>query len=133
MDISSGAIRVAVLEGSSQHILMEGKLTHKINTESSLWSLEPGKCVLVRVVYMSCVSLARSSATLDLGNWSRWKFEPALDVSGFACPTSGSCSPYLCAVPCLLLLSCLSECQLGSRTGQRDPQLQLRGCSTAMT
>ncbi|NWV66096.1 NUDC3 protein, partial [Malurus elegans] len=47
VDISSGAIRVAVLEGSSQHVLMEGKLTHKINTESSLWSLEPGKCVLV--------------------------------------------------------------------------------------
>ncbi|XP_032059889.1 nudC domain-containing protein 3 [Aythya fuligula] len=49
VDISSGAIRVAVLEGSSQRVLMEGKLTHKINTESSLWSLEPGKCVLVRV------------------------------------------------------------------------------------
>ncbi|KAM4756461.1 nudC domain-containing protein 3 isoform 2-T2 [Cyanocitta cristata] len=45
VDISSGAIRVAVLEGGSQHVLMEGKLTHKINTESSLWSLEPGKCV----------------------------------------------------------------------------------------
>ncbi|NXK00806.1 NUDC3 protein, partial [Corythaixoides concolor] len=47
VDISSGAIRVAVLEGSSQRVLMEGKLTHKINTESSLWSLEPGKCVLI--------------------------------------------------------------------------------------
>ncbi|XP_025941024.1 nudC domain-containing protein 3 isoform X2 [Apteryx rowi] len=46
VDISSGAIRVAVLEGGSQRVLMEGKLTHKINTESSLWSLEPGKCVL---------------------------------------------------------------------------------------
>uniref|UniRef100_A0A8D0G057 NudC domain-containing protein 3 n=1 Tax=Strix occidentalis caurina TaxID=311401 RepID=A0A8D0G057_STROC len=49
VDISSGAIRVAVLEGSSQHVLMEGKLTHKINTESSLWSLEPGKCVLINL------------------------------------------------------------------------------------
>lgn len=116
VDISSGAIRVAVLEGSSQHILMEGKLTHKINTESSLWSLEPGKCVLVRVVYASCVSLACSSAMLDLGNWSSWKFEPALGVSGFACPTSRSCCPCLCAVPCLLLLSCPSGCQLGSTT-----------------
>ncbi|NXD16560.1 NUDC3 protein, partial [Nothocercus nigrocapillus] len=47
VDISSGAIRVAVLEGGSQRVLMEGKLTHKINTESSLWSLEPGKCVLI--------------------------------------------------------------------------------------
>ncbi|KFW74375.1 NudC domain-containing protein 3, partial [Manacus vitellinus] len=49
VDISSGAIRVAVLEGSNQHVLMEGKLTHKINTESSLWSLEPGKCILINL------------------------------------------------------------------------------------
>ncbi|XP_068777048.1 nudC domain-containing protein 3 isoform X1 [Struthio camelus] len=49
VDISSGAIRVAVLEGGSQRVLMEGKLTHKINTESSLWSLEPGKCVLINL------------------------------------------------------------------------------------
>uniref|UniRef100_A0A8C3J2T0 NudC domain-containing protein 3 n=1 Tax=Calidris pygmaea TaxID=425635 RepID=A0A8C3J2T0_9CHAR len=47
VDISNSTIRVAVLEGSSQRVLMEGKLTHKINTESSLWSLEPGKCVLI--------------------------------------------------------------------------------------
>ncbi|XP_075580161.1 nudC domain-containing protein 3 [Pelecanus crispus] len=49
VDISSGAIRVAVLEESSQRVLMEGKLTHKINTESSLWSLEPGKCILINL------------------------------------------------------------------------------------
>ncbi|KAM4873707.1 nudC domain-containing protein 3 isoform 1-T1 [Thomomys bottae] len=45
--LSSGSIRVAVLEENGERVLMEGKLTHKINTESSLWSLEPGKCVLV--------------------------------------------------------------------------------------
>ncbi|XP_008524476.1 nudC domain-containing protein 3 [Equus przewalskii] len=45
--LSSSSIRVAVLEGSGERVLMEGKFTHKINTESSLWSLEPGKCVLV--------------------------------------------------------------------------------------
>ncbi|NXX75854.1 NUDC3 protein, partial [Urocolius indicus] len=49
VDISSSTIRVAVLEGSSQRVLMEGKLTHKINTETSLWSLEPGKCVLINL------------------------------------------------------------------------------------
>ncbi|NWW47543.1 NUDC3 protein, partial [Pedionomus torquatus] len=49
VDISNSTIRVAVLEGSSQRVLMEGKLTHKINTESSLWSLEPGKCVLINL------------------------------------------------------------------------------------
>ncbi|XP_035941156.2 nudC domain-containing protein 3 isoform X1 [Halichoerus grypus] len=45
--LSSGSIRVAVLEEDGEHVLMEGKFTHKVNTESSLWSLEPGKCVLV--------------------------------------------------------------------------------------
>ncbi|XP_065740235.1 nudC domain-containing protein 3 [Phocoena phocoena] len=45
--LSSSSIRVAVLEENGERVLMEGKFTHKINTESSLWSLEPGKCVLV--------------------------------------------------------------------------------------
>lgn len=47
MALSSSSIRVAVLEEDGEHVLMEGKFTHKVNTESSLWSLEPGKCVLV--------------------------------------------------------------------------------------
>lgn len=45
--LSSRSIRVAVLEERGERVLMEGKFTHKVNTESSLWSLEPGKCVLV--------------------------------------------------------------------------------------
>ncbi|XP_062942996.1 nudC domain-containing protein 3 isoform X1 [Cynocephalus volans] len=47
--LSSSSIRVAMLEENRECVLMEGKLTHKINTESSLWSLEPGKCVLVNL------------------------------------------------------------------------------------
>nr|BAE89512.1 unnamed protein product [Macaca fascicularis] len=47
--LSSSSIRVAMLEENGERVLMEGKLTHKINTESSLWSLEPGKCVLVNL------------------------------------------------------------------------------------
>ncbi|XP_054854231.1 nudC domain-containing protein 3 [Eublepharis macularius] len=49
VDIGSSSIRVAVLEGSGQRVLMEGALTHKINTENSVWSLEPGKCVLINL------------------------------------------------------------------------------------
>ena len=52
MALSSSSIRVAVLEGQGERVLMEGKFTHKVNTESSLWSLEPGKCVLVSVVQL---------------------------------------------------------------------------------
>lgn len=49
VDLRSTSIRVAVKEGSSERVLMEGALTHKINTETSLWSLEPGKCVVINL------------------------------------------------------------------------------------
>ncbi|XP_067396439.1 nudC domain-containing protein 3 [Emydura macquarii macquarii] len=49
VDLSSSSIRVAVSEGSSKQVLMEGRLTHKINTDSSMWSLEPGKCILINL------------------------------------------------------------------------------------
>lgn len=45
--LSSSSIRVAVLEETGERVLVEGKFTHKVNTEGSVWSLEPGKCVLV--------------------------------------------------------------------------------------
>lgn len=47
MALSSSSIRVAVLEETGERVLVEGKFTHKVNTEGSVWSLEPGKCVLV--------------------------------------------------------------------------------------
>ncbi|KYO25637.1 nudC domain-containing protein 3 [Alligator mississippiensis] len=49
VEIGSSWLRVALQEGNGQRILVEGKLTHKINTENSLWSLEPGKCVLINL------------------------------------------------------------------------------------
>ncbi|XP_043940176.1 nudC domain-containing protein 3 [Protopterus annectens] len=49
VDIQTSSIRVAVFEGNSENVLMEGKLMHRINTEGSLWSLEPGKCILINL------------------------------------------------------------------------------------
>ncbi|KAF7242141.1 NudC domain-containing protein 3 [Varanus komodoensis] len=46
VDIGSNSIHVAVVEGNGYRVLMEGTLTHKINTENSVWSMEPGKCIL---------------------------------------------------------------------------------------
>ncbi|XP_058050120.1 nudC domain-containing protein 3 isoform X1 [Ahaetulla prasina] len=46
VDINSSSIHVSVVEGSGHRVLVEGALTHKINTENSVWSLEPGKCIL---------------------------------------------------------------------------------------
>lgn len=103
VDISSGAIRVAVLEGGSQRVLMEGKLTHKINTESSLWSLEPGKCVLVRAersrrVTAPCLAaplgLTRESAAAA-GGWSQTWPCPTPPFSGSPHAISSSRCPRL--------------------------------------
>ncbi|KAG7480810.1 hypothetical protein MATL_G00060130 [Megalops atlanticus] len=47
VSLQSGSMRVAVREGATERVLMEGELCHKINTENSLWSLEPGKCVVL--------------------------------------------------------------------------------------
>lgn len=45
--LQSGTVRVNVKDGAEKKTLMEGEFTHKINTENSLWSLEPGKCVVL--------------------------------------------------------------------------------------
>lgn len=49
VNIQNNSLRVAVFEGDHENVLLEGKLTHKINTEGSLWSLEPGKCILINL------------------------------------------------------------------------------------
>lgn len=47
VSLQSGGVRVAAKEGVSDNVLMEGEFMHKINTENSLWSLEPGRCVVL--------------------------------------------------------------------------------------
>ncbi|KAJ8339503.1 hypothetical protein SKAU_G00362890 [Synaphobranchus kaupii] len=47
VSLQPGSVRIAIREGPAETVLMEGELTHKINTENSLWSLEPGHCVLL--------------------------------------------------------------------------------------
>ncbi|KAM3830813.1 nudC domain-containing protein 3 isoform 1-T4 [Vipera latastei] len=49
VDIGSSSIHVSLVEGRGRQVLMEGALTHKINTETSVWSLEPGKCILINL------------------------------------------------------------------------------------
>ncbi|KAM9312476.1 nudC domain-containing protein 3 [Gastrophryne carolinensis] len=47
VDLRSTYIRVAVRDSQGECVLMDGNLTHKINAETSLWSLEPGKCISI--------------------------------------------------------------------------------------
>ncbi|KAM3924330.1 nudC domain-containing protein 3 [Leptodactylus fuscus] len=47
VDLRSTCIRVAVRDRQGERVLMDGNFTHKINAETSLWSLEPGKCISI--------------------------------------------------------------------------------------
>lgn len=47
VNMQPGSVRVCLKEEAGETVLMEGELTHKINTENSLWSLEPGSCVVL--------------------------------------------------------------------------------------
>ncbi|KAG7218757.1 hypothetical protein INR49_007294 [Caranx melampygus] len=47
VSLQTSSVRVSVRDGAAETMLMEGEFTHKINTENSLWSLEPGSCVVL--------------------------------------------------------------------------------------
>ncbi|KAM9800952.1 nudC domain-containing protein 3 [Neosynchiropus ocellatus] len=47
VSLRPGGVRVCVRDGDQERTLMEGDFTHRVNTEDSLWSLEPGKCVVL--------------------------------------------------------------------------------------
>ncbi|TWW66220.1 nudC domain-containing protein 3 [Takifugu flavidus] len=47
VSLQPNSVKVCVRDGAEEKTLMEGELTNKINTENSLWSLEPGNCVIL--------------------------------------------------------------------------------------
>ncbi|XP_063336590.1 nudC domain-containing protein 3 isoform X2 [Pelmatolapia mariae] len=47
VSLQTSSVRVCVRDGAEEKTLMEGEFTYKINTENSLWSLEPGHCVVL--------------------------------------------------------------------------------------
>lgn len=67
VSMQPSSIKVCVRDGTEEKTLMEGEFTHKINTENSLWSLEPGRCVVV-----SSHAYARTSLRLSL--YGSWRF-----------------------------------------------------------
>lgn len=70
----------------------------------------------------SCLrTLACSSTGLDLENWSSWKFELNLDMSGPPHLMSVSLCPCLCALPCLQLPSCPSGWAAAAWRGAEFP------------
>ncbi|RXN25332.1 nudC domain-containing 3 [Labeo rohita] len=82
VDLQPGRVRIAVNEGGSQRVLMEGEFTHKINTENSLWSLEPGRCILLSLsktgeVWWSAV--LKGEAEIDVNQINRERSMATVD------------------------------------------------------
>ncbi|XP_016302755.1 nudC domain-containing protein 3 [Sinocyclocheilus anshuiensis] len=82
VDLQPGRVRMALNEGGSQRVLMEGEFTHKINTENSLWSLEPGRCILLSLsktgeVWWSAV--LKGEAEIDVNQINRERSMATVD------------------------------------------------------
>ncbi|XP_077398667.1 nudC domain-containing protein 3 [Vanacampus margaritifer] len=76
VSLHSGGVRVCVRAGPEEQTLVEGKFSHKINTENSLWSLEPGKCVVLSLnksseVWWKCVLEGEQEIDVDKLNRER--------------------------------------------------------------
>ncbi|XP_061603912.1 nudC domain-containing protein 3 [Phyllopteryx taeniolatus] len=74
--LQSGGVRVCVRAGSEEQTLVEGNFPHKINTENSMWSLEPGKCVALSLnksseVWWKCVLEGEEEIDVDRLNRER--------------------------------------------------------------
>nr|XP_023682125.1 nudC domain-containing protein 3 isoform X2 [Paramormyrops kingsleyae] len=82
VSLQASSIRLAVREGPTERVLMEGELMHKINTENSLWSLEPGSCVLLSLsksgeVWWSAV--LKGEAEIDVNQINRERSMATVD------------------------------------------------------
>ncbi|XP_077593557.1 nudC domain-containing protein 3 [Stigmatopora nigra] len=74
--LSNSAVRVGVQVGAEERTLLDGNFSHKINMENSLWSLEPGKCVVLSLnksseVWWKCVLEGEEEIDVDKLNRER--------------------------------------------------------------
>uniref|UniRef100_A0A8C6TTT2 NudC domain-containing protein 3 n=1 Tax=Neogobius melanostomus TaxID=47308 RepID=A0A8C6TTT2_9GOBI len=82
VNLQSSAVQVTVKEGAQQKTLMEGQFTHKINTENSLWSLEPGKCVVMSLNKVSEVwwnAVLKGEQEIDINQINRERSMATVD------------------------------------------------------
>ncbi|XP_056288314.1 nudC domain-containing protein 3 isoform X2 [Pseudoliparis swirei] len=80
--LQSGSMQVCVLQGEEQLVLMEGDFTHKINMDDSLWSLEPGICVLLSLSKTSEVwwnAVLKGEAEIDVNQINRERSMATVD------------------------------------------------------
>ncbi|KAK1884376.1 NudC domain containing protein 3 [Dissostichus eleginoides] len=78
----ASSMQVCVREGAEEKTLMEGEFTHKINTENSLWSLEPGNCVVLSLSKTSEVwwsAVLKGEAEIDINQINRERSMATVD------------------------------------------------------
>ncbi|XP_046870747.1 nudC domain-containing protein 3 [Hypomesus transpacificus] len=76
VSLQMSSVRVCLREGTGERVLIEGELTHKINIENSLWSLEPGRCVVLSLskcgeVWWSAVMMGEKEIDINQINRER--------------------------------------------------------------
>ncbi|XP_037548656.1 nudC domain-containing protein 3 [Nematolebias whitei] len=82
VSLQSSSLRVCVKDGAEDKTLMEGEFTHKINTENSLWSLEPGQCVLLSLSKTSEVwwnAVLKGEKEIDINQINRERSMATVD------------------------------------------------------
>nr|XP_020511959.1 nudC domain-containing protein 3 [Labrus bergylta] len=82
VSLQPGSMRVCVREGAEERPLMEGEFTHKINTENSLWSLEPGNCVVLSLSKTSEVwwnAVLKGEKEIDINQINRERSMATVD------------------------------------------------------
>lgn len=80
--LESGSMKVCVRDGAEEKTLMEGEFTHKINTENSLWSLEPGSCVVLSLSKTSEVwwsAVLKGEKEIDINQINRERSMATVD------------------------------------------------------
>eukprot|EP00064_Thunnus_orientalis_P015048 superscaffoldBa00002719_g15097 len=82
VSLQTSSVRVCVREGAEEKTLMEGEFTHKINTENSLWSLEPGSCVVLSLNKASEVwwnAILKGEEEIDINQINRERSMATVD------------------------------------------------------
>ncbi|XP_068609185.1 nudC domain-containing protein 3 [Brachionichthys hirsutus] len=82
VQLQPNSIQVRVSGAAAEETLMEGELTHRINTETSLWSLEPGSCVVLSLSKTSEVwwnAVLKGEKEIDLGKINRERSMATVD------------------------------------------------------
>ncbi|XP_068191152.1 nudC domain-containing protein 3-like [Antennarius striatus] len=82
VQLQPSSIKVFVREGAEEKTLMEGEFTHKINTENSVWSLEPRRCVVLSLSKASEVwwnALLKGEKEIDINQINRERSMETVD------------------------------------------------------